>query len=1155
MESSPQIPRDALSGGRNTPPRLARGRSTLGWLLLACCATAGLAGSVSAQVRPFVPSLDCCPNQYDPCCPSKAASCIPLPTVRVTEEQIYADPTAANRWPITVYEAIGIALNNSEVVRNLGLVDAQSKNDLVQSKLTTYDPAIADAEAAAQWGIFDPLWTTEMNWDRQDLPPGVSFSGIGNRPPQLDYADFVTSIDQLLPGGTRFGVDEVVNYLFNPEHPVGLDPNPQYYSYTQFRFNQPMLRNFGMDANMAKIRIAAAEAERTDWNFKTETLALVRSVETAYWDLYSAEQNLRALDEVLPMFREIVRVREQRQEAQAGTSAELSRAKAEMFRYEQARLQMISVVAEQRLVLRNLMGLKPGDGTFMTTLAVSTLSPPIESLESAVYTALRQRPDVLRQRLAVYVAKQEKTLACNSLKPLLDFNAFWRINGLGDDLGSSFGVQANDDYNSWQMGLTFQMPLGRREAKSNVRATQLNIRKERALLDQVAHQASFQVADAHRRIVWLYQQYGVAQDRVNALRDYGEAARAQLETPPPGMSGAFALELYVQHLREFTDSMYHVNSIVSDFNSAVARFEEVKGTLLTSRLVEIEGDGTGAIPEEVLSPEDARPMPGTQPTPGTEPAPPSPEQPLTQAQPRAQDPAATVRQPASAPQSIYNLPPDPLSQQPAATDPVATATPPANPRPTITPAVPEVARVPSNESVAAPAIAPQRAPSKAAAPIVQSPPPVASAPAVASPQPVAQAPATLPQAPQTIAVPRVAQTPVAPAPSVKPQAEAIAAPDVAPLAQPDLITGQQSRDLSPAPRGLRRPTTQVRPYSPPTAEQSVVQTQPKQQSLPPRPLPMPSQPQIAMGPSPQPNPPAPSVESQPKLELQQPTLAPYKLQQPVVRGPLQQPQAAPQLELQQPSLAPHKLQQPIARAPQPRVETRPMLQLQQPTLAPHKLQQPVTQSPLRQPPAASPAMQGPVLQQPVMQPPTPKSWTPLAQVRQPQEMSRSTQPAASKAHELPNFEVRQAPSQPSPALAQNSSSLQQPAMMQQLPLALSNPLALVPADRYQQPRWRPLEPLQSSRETAALPALEISQPQSTMPIAVQAAPIPFVAVMQPQTLLPGDTQTTLVNTDRTQTRFQLQQPASQQPQLRRSTYQSHVPSMARENLSQPTFVR
>ncbi len=557
--------------------------------------------AIAQHINPILPPLPCCePNCNG--CPSSVAACVPVPFVPIPETTISLDPNAAPMQQLTVHEAIRIALSNSEVVRNLGLVDAHSDVDIIRGTITTYDPRAAYAAAAGEWGIFDPLWTTEMQWDRIDIPPGTSFSGIGNRPPELDTADFYTSLEQLLPMGSRVRADYVTNYLFNPDNPPNLDPNPQYFSYAQFGLVQPLLQGLGVPVTMAPIRIAAAEAERTDWQFKQEVLALVRSVETAFWTLYSEQQNLRAIDEAIPLFREIVRVREQQAQTAAGTESEVARAVSEMLLYEQRRLDTLSHIAEQQLVLRNLMGLPVNDGPNFKLIALPAMTPPFETVGEAVMTAVDQRPDVLRQRIAVYVAQQERIVARDSLRPKLDFNAFWRINGLGEDLGESLDVIGQNDFHDWNLGFILQVPLGRRQGRADVRAAELLIQKERALLDQTAHQASYEVADAYRRIMWLYQQHRVSASRVEALTKWREGARAQFENPPPGVSTVLALELYLNNLRDFVEASIKSHAIVADYNSALARLEEVKGTLLETRLVEVAGDQTDAMPDELPTP-------------------------------------------------------------------------------------------------------------------------------------------------------------------------------------------------------------------------------------------------------------------------------------------------------------------------------------------------------------------------------------------------------------------------------------------------------------------------------------------------------------------------------------------------------------------------
>jgi hypothetical protein len=138
---------------------------------------------------------------------------------------------------------------------------------------------------------------------------------------------------------------------------------------------------------------------------------------------------------------------------------------------------------------------------------------------------------------------------------------------------------------------------------------------------------------------------------------------------------------------------------------------------------------------------------------------------------------------------------------------------------------------------------------------------------------------------------------------------------------------------------------------------------------------------------------------------------------------------------------------------------------------------------------------------------------------------------------IPNFQVQQSVAQPVPALAET------PALATHHPV-LSNPLALVPADRYSNVRWQPLESLPG--QVAQVPDFQIAQPTSATPREGQQVVVPFVAVLQPMALEP----TTMPVTMPVIEAAPIASGVVQQPTMQPARHE-----MARDLLSQPGLVR
>src|SRR4029079_12504324 len=116
------------------------------------------------------------------------------------------------------------------------------------------------------------------------------------------------------------------NYYFIP--PPGVPPaiNPQYQTNLELAVIQPVLRGFGNGVNQSSILIAGAQANQSAWEFKRRMMGLVRSVETAYWELYAAQINLQAIEEALPLYGEVSRIEESRLKANTAVPADVAQA-------------------------------------------------------------------------------------------------------------------------------------------------------------------------------------------------------------------------------------------------------------------------------------------------------------------------------------------------------------------------------------------------------------------------------------------------------------------------------------------------------------------------------------------------------------------------------------------------------------------------------------------------------------------------------------------------------------------------------------------------------------------------------------------------------------------------------------------------------------
>lgn len=518
------------------------------------------------------------------------APLVPAPPVGelpdIPPPRIDPAPETSEVWALPIREAVGIALRNSDILRTL---DGDS---VAAAPVTSYDPAIQEAQLRAAVAAFDPVFSTGYVGSRYNQPPGT-FLGPGiNVSTRRDEGALTASVSKPWQTGATTTVGMLpASYLFLPNGSTNI--NPRYQSDLEFSLKQPLLRGFGVQVNTAPIRVAQLQADQSIWDVKQGALGLVRSVEEAYWELQAAHVRIRALDDVLPLVDNVVHVQQERMDAERAIEADVAKAMAQQAFFRQQRVQARAIAMQKELQLRNLLGLDPADGRVIVPVDAPMKAPLYVDPPSTVALALDNRPDLMRQRLNVRIRELQLLVTRNGLKPQLDATAFYRLNGLGQDVGDMLEQIRDSQYTDWTLGITYSRAIGNRVPRANYQAAEIQLHKESALFRQKVHAAAFNLSDILRRLTSARDQYELALRRVEKTNIWLKGSRIRYEDPPPDEGDDWllsALNDYLLALRAQTDAATELGVLLAEYNVLLARLEEAKGTLLDTFQIQLLND-------------------------------------------------------------------------------------------------------------------------------------------------------------------------------------------------------------------------------------------------------------------------------------------------------------------------------------------------------------------------------------------------------------------------------------------------------------------------------------------------------------------------------------------------------------------------------------
>jgi outer membrane protein TolC len=493
---------------------------------------------------------------------------------------------------------------------------------------TVYDPAIAETDpfrgVESALAAFDAQLSSSLTWDRLNRPQNVGgqFTALFQQQLLGDQGNWTTGIQKRTATGATWGFANSTIYD-NNNNPTrqnnGLpitDPNfkvlvPSTWTTNyDFTFSQPLLQGAGAtynriagpDAfenifgrpNFRGVLLARINADISLAEFEAGVRNLVSDTEQSYWELYFSYRNLEARkagrDSALEAWRKVHALYVE--QSRGGEADKEAQAREQYFFFRSEVEQALTDVYRCENRLRYMMGITASDGRLIRPSDEPTTARITFDWQQSLVEALSRSAELRKQKWRIKQKELELTAAKNLLLPRLDMIGRWRFLGMGQDLLNqnyqAYGADGDDplvgtdaystlfsgQFQEWQAGAQFQMPLGFRRELSTVRNFQLQLARERARLQDEELEASHALVEAVRNVD---TNFSLAQTNFNrrvAAEKQVDAVQAAYD------AGTVTLDqlLDAQRRRAEAESSYY-RSIV-DYNRSISQLHFRKGSLL-----------------------------------------------------------------------------------------------------------------------------------------------------------------------------------------------------------------------------------------------------------------------------------------------------------------------------------------------------------------------------------------------------------------------------------------------------------------------------------------------------------------------------------------------------------------------------------------------
>jgi hypothetical protein len=380
--------------------------------------------------------------------------------------------------------------------------------------------------------------------------------------------------------------------------------------------NQPRERPAFVDARSIVIRQVNPNA--SPYRFKSEAMALVRSVEQQYWSFAQVSGALSAAKEAIKVANKVVASELDDLAEVHGSAVNLAEASDQLRQLEQNLNERTLQVAAAEQSLRAILGLPGSDGR-----QVFPVTPPTEARlafdwETCVRTMMHEQPDVIQRQALTRLAERDLLIAKHRRLPHLNLDILNQMNALGEILESPNEALMSAFLEGLDVGSPEKfLRLDMRPSKSGSRADevlallasdpgtttqssgadmrqyqslrhtrqqQYKLLRSRASLRRVIRQTTQSLEQALLEVDAAYKSYVNARIVRTTTAKRLEAQRAYWQV------GRITPDRFLDAVEHYAAAVSAEHQELAAYNSAIALLSEWNGTLLAEHNIIIFAD-------------------------------------------------------------------------------------------------------------------------------------------------------------------------------------------------------------------------------------------------------------------------------------------------------------------------------------------------------------------------------------------------------------------------------------------------------------------------------------------------------------------------------------------------------------------------------------